>query len=318
VKSIPEENDMKTKDPRTAVLACAVLLALTAPALSAEESPAAGESGLTYVPILQYESLALGSQHLHAAGTGIVMLREGFMMSGLYSRHGFTEELAFEYPRRYHAVDLLADGSRQRHHYLFMLKSRSDEPVYGGVGSFQAAALDGWRLLEGERGSLVLGGGLAVSDFGIELADGTAWPVLPVPLIRASYETSLFSASFDFITGPNLSLILFPERRLRLLGDIGIDEYRDLRDLIFETAISYCPGFISLSLGYKNDVYSYDCSGEEESFELHYHALFGSLDLTLLKLSAGYAFNTRARYRESYTMRPEDGLFFSLEGMYQF
>jgi len=81
-----------------------------------------------------------------------------------------------------------------------------------------------------------------------------------------------------------------------------------------------------IALGIKNDNYGafklgeYDRNlvEEDESIEIHYNALFGELDLTLLKITGGYAFNGRELYREEDTGNLGDGYFLSIQGMYQF
>lgn len=309
---------MKKTNAVFVVAACALLLISWPPYLSGEEELEESTPGLSYVPMMKYESLSLGAQHVMSPGMGIALMGEGFMMTGFYTGFRFKEDLALEYPRNYHSIDFLVDGKRGPHNYLLVFKSSSDVPAYGGFETFQSAMVYGRKVVDGRRASLILGGGIAVSDFGIELADGTMWPVIPVPLIRGRYETNFVSASLEFITGPNLNVVLFPDRPLRLVGDFRMDEYRDARDLIFETLISYYPTFAGISVGITNNAYSFDLDGEEEKFELHYRAVFASLDLAILKFSVGYAFDAREQYSEEVSRRPEEGLFLSLQGLYQF
>jgi hypothetical protein len=309
---------MKSRNALIVGAACVLLLVAWPPRIGAEEEPGTSSQGLRYVPMMQYESLSLGAQRVMSPGLGIALMDEGLMATGFYTGYRFGKDLALRYPRNYHSIDFLVDGKRGPHNYLVVFKSSSDVPAYGGFETFQSAMVYGRRVVDGRNGSLTLGGGIAVSDFGIELADGTMWPVIPVPLIRGQYETSLLSTSLEFITGPNLNVVLFHDRPLRLVGDFRMDEYRDARDLIFETLISYYPTFAGISVGITNNAYSFDLGGEEEKFELHYRAVFASLDLAVLKFSVGYAFDAREQYREEHTRRPEDGIFLSLQGLYQF
>lgn len=331
----------------TAVLAAAMVLLSWPPVVFSEQntSPATeskvksdageetAEESLSYIPLLQYESLALRSRRLRSPGAGFVIMREGFIMTGFYSRHAFEEEPAYrdaadtnevsllEYPGSYHSIDVMIDGKHgknERGNYLFLFSSSSNEPAAGGLETLQMAGVYGRKLVDGQRGFLTLGGGLAVSDFGIETPGGGVWPVIPVPLIRAAYEGTYLSATFDFITGPNLSMTILPDRPFRMKGDLRMDEYRDLRDLIFEILLTYKPGFAGISAGFKNDAYAFDLAEGEEKYEMHYHALFGVIDLSILKISVGYAFDARERYREEYTQQPDNGLYASIEGMYKF
>ncbi|MBC8485645.1 MAG: hypothetical protein ISS28_00585 [Candidatus Cloacimonetes bacterium] len=48
------------------------------------------------------------------------------------------------------------------------------------------------------------------------------------------------------------------------------------------------------------------------------NAVFGMIDLSLLKITGGYAFQGIELYREEDTRDMGDGYFLSIEGMYQF
>jgi hypothetical protein len=221
---------------------------------------------------------------------------------------------------------VLLDGTQGNHHYLVLFKSEADKPLLGGLESFQTAAVYGYRLLDTQHNSLVLGAGLAVSDFGIELEDGRPWPLIPVPLVRFNHESRLLSASFDFITGPNLSFTLMPESRVRLKTDMRVDQFRDIRDLIFETELIYrffgkdhpTGDFAGISVGIKNEGYGFAAEEKDEPVEFNYYSVFGTLDITLLKFTGGYVFDSRERYNGDDSCKLGKGYFLSLEGMYQF
>ncbi len=301
-----------------AMLSAAILFLPLSPPIHGEDKNDESGRNLSCIPMAMYEGLTLGEQEIYSPGFGLAFAGKDSMTTAFYTAYLFDEPLLFEYPETYHSVDVLFDGKTERGNWLLLFSSSSDEPAYGGLRTFQAAGVYGWKLIEGQRGSLILGGGLAVSDFGIENADGEPWPLIPVPFLRASFRTSLLSSSFDFITGPNLNIVLMPERKVRLVGDFRMDEFRDARDLIFETYLLYQLGFAGISVGFKNDALSFDLGEEDERLEVHYHALFACVDLAVLKLSAGYAFDARERYREEYTRDIEAGLFLSLQGLYQF
>ena len=236
------------------------------------------------------------------------------MAVGLYTAHSITGAPTDDYPSLCHSLEFLLDGGKGRHRYLGFFKSESDEPVYGGLNTFQTAGVYGYELVQGPRLSLVLGAGLAVGDFGIELEDGTAWPIIPVPLLRMNYSSEWVDASFDFLTGPNLTVTLAPEKQVRFTGDFRMDEYPDL---IYETLLHYrffpadhpMGDIAGISVGFKNDVYGFDLAGEEEALEIQYRALFATIDLTLLKITGGYSFKE---------WNKESGMYVSLQGMYQF
>jgi hypothetical protein len=284
----------------------------------------AADSGFQAVPLAQYQLISLQSQTVHSPGAGVIVAGESLVLVGLYSRHWFGQDLKFGYPDAYHSIQLMADGRVERHHYLGFLRSDADRPVAGGLHTFQAAAVYGYEVMKLSGFSLVLGGGLAVGEFGIETPDGDPWPVIPVPLIRAGWESRLVNANLDFITGPNLSMTLAPQSRLRATVDARIDQLRDERDFIFETALVYrffapdhrLGDWVGVAVGLKNEAYEFAREIKDESLELQYYALFGTVDVTLLTLSGGYAFDSRVRYRESVSRTAGDGWFVSVNALY--
>lgn len=293
-------------------------------------TPIVADEGTLYVPLAQYDYLSLDSRAIYSPGVGLLIAAGESMFVGLYTRHTVEKTLPADYPDLYHAVELVFDGRTDRHQYLTVFKSESDQPVYGGLHTFQAAAVYGYEVVVRDDLSLALGGGIAVGDFGLELSDGTAWPLLPVPFIRMAWESRLLDTSFDFITGPNLSATLAPRNRLRLHGEMRMDEYRDIQDLIFECALEYrllpadhpMGDLAGVSLGVKNDHYAFavgtdgrDVDDNREDLEVGYYAYFASLDLSLLKITAGYAFEGRERYGDSDPVSTGDGYFLSIQGM---
>ena len=158
----------------------------------------------------------------------------------------------------------------------------------------------------------------------MELPDGKAWPLLPVPLVRLNYMSEWFAASFEFLTSPNLTLTLAPEMKVRLTGDVRMDQFRDIRDIIFDCALHYrffgkdhpMGDFAGISAGIKNDTYGFNL--EDGTLDVHYYAVYGMLDLSLLKISGGYALAGREMYEEEYKKDIGDGFFVSLQVLYQF
>ena len=294
-----------------------LILCMITTILTAQEKEAQREAKVHLLPLLNYDYLSLGSQTVHSPGTGLIVTGENIMAAGLYSFHSLGNEPTDSYPTEYHSLVFMLDACKDRHTYLAVFKSQSDKPVYGGLNTFQSAAVYGYQLFKGPRFSLVLGGGLAAGDFGIEGASGEPWPLLPVPLIRMNYNSGWMEASFEFLTGPNLCFTIAPERRIRFTGDFRMDQFRDIHDLIFENALHYrffpadhpMGDLAGVSIGVKNDVYAFDLAGEEEPLEIQYYALFGAIDLTLLKISGGYTFNDG---------NEKNGLYLSLQGMCQF
>jgi hypothetical protein len=283
-------------------------------------SPLFGDDQLSYVPMAGYEIVSLDSQVAQSASLGGAILSPEATLLGLYSYRFFDTDPAPSCPDYYHSIDLLYDALPGRHQVVALFKSESDQPVYGGLDTFQAAAVYGYEILSRPKSSLAVGGGLAVADFGLD------WPLLPVPFVRLNHQSRLLDASFDFITGPNLGLTLLPESHLRLRGDLRMDEFRDLRDLIFEVALEYrffeegAPrdSFAGVALGLKNDTLGFAAGESGEEYEMHYYALFGEVDLGLLTLTGGYAFEGRARYGDDQTEGLGEGFFLAVQGLFMF
>jgi hypothetical protein len=184
-------------------------------------------------------------------------------------------------------------------------------------------------FFRGPNLSVVLGGGIAVGNFGIETDDGKNWPVIPVPLVRVNYHSDLLEARFEFLTAPNLTLSLTPGDGVRLTGDFRMDQLRDARDIIFEISLSYRPysarkeqgDLAGLSIGFKNDNYGafhLEDKDEDDEIEVHYYSLFAAIDVSVLKISGGYAFGGRSLYRETIKEDMGEGFLISAQCMFHF
>ncbi|HKK64222.1 MAG TPA: hypothetical protein VJ967_00110, partial [Clostridia bacterium] len=64
--------------------------------------------------------------------------------------------------------------------------------------------------------------------------------------------------------------------------------------------------------------YSFAAEGKDEPVEVNYYSVFGTLDITLLKCTGGYVFDSRERYNGNDSSTLGRGYFLSFEGMYQF
>lgn len=305
------------------------LLVMSAMTAFAETQDETKPKSVQIVPLVQVEYLSLSSQQIQSSSVGLMINSEDLIFTGLYTEHEFEEPLEYGFPSRYHSIDMLLDGKKGRHQYLGIYKSNSDQPVSGDINTYQAAAVYGYEMIKRQNLSLVLGGGLAVGNFGVETSDGENWPVIPVPLMRVNYHTDWLDTKFEFLTSPNLSFTLAPKDRVRLSGDFRMDESRDSRDLIYEVSLEYRPyseqnkrgDFAGVSIGFKNDNYgafNLENEDEDETLEVHYKSLFAAVDVSVLKVTAGYAFDGRALYRESEKQDLGEGFFISVQAMYSF
>ena len=301
-----------------------VLATLILAAASAADDEPGNETHI--IPLVQYEYLSLESQNIHSPSVGALVTNGNTQAICLYTRRTLTEPRLLNYPDVYHTIDFLLESTHGRNQWLLIFKSESDEPVSGGWDTFQAAGMYGREWVRTPRFSFIAGGGIAVSDFGIEMSDGTPWVVIPVPLIRAKYDSRWFAAKFDFITNPCLDMTFAPQSRVRLITEFRADQLRTSRDLIFKCALAYrffspeseTGDFAGVAFGVNSDAYNYTLGRDDELLDISYYAVFGEFDLTLLKLTAGYAFAGQEWYREAITRDIGDGYYVAAQAMYQF
>ncbi|SIQ36124.1 hypothetical protein SAMN05920897_107140 [Alkalispirochaeta americana] len=288
----------------------------TAPAANATESdppqnPEKPQPPLI-IPLFTYRTLSVSDQTLHSPGSGIVFLAEDHLLAGTYSRTTWSTTPGTNRDKDYHTLEFLYDGARRKHRYLTVLQSASDKPIHGGTDTFQAAALYGYEIFATPSTSIVLGGGLGISDFGLKTPNGQSIYALPLPLIRLTHEDPRYHLSLEFITGPTINLTLAPEENLRMTWNLrfDLDQLRDERDLFYEIALHYR----FASLGIQNETISFDLAGEKDPLESTFYSAFAEVDLILLKLRAGYAFDTLLR-SVGTTEQTGDGLYLSLQGL---
>lgn len=278
------------------------------------------------IPLIAYDYLSLDKQSVHSPGGGIILKNEETMFVNIYQFHKFNHNFQTKSPDKYHTIDSLFDMKKNNHQYLALFKSESDKPIFGGLHTYQTAAAYGYQFFQVESFSFIFGGGFAIGDFGIERDNGKAWPIIPVPLIRIKAVNNYFDFSLDFITGPNINLVIAPESQIRLSGDFRIDRFRDSRDLIFDCALHYrffpknheYGDIAGVSAGIKNDELNFDISENKDSVGVQYYATYGKLDLSLIQITGGYAFKGIERHKEEEPIEIGSGFYISFQALYQF
>jgi hypothetical protein len=171
--------------------------------------------------------------------------------------------------------------------------------------------------------SLILGGAVAVGDFGLTLPSGELWPVIPVPLVRFGIDTQWFVSSFDFLTGPNFSFTIAPKEKIHFTGDMRMDYYRSINDLICEYILWYrlfgnehkLGDFAGIGLGFKNDSVDFFLSESKKTFELQQSSVFAIFDLSILKIEGGWIFASRYLMNGEKTGSPGKGFYVSIQGI---
>jgi hypothetical protein len=293
------------------------------------------ERDLFFLPLVSYDYVHLDDQSIHVPGLGLAVMKgvgdvsfdevhKQFLLTALYRPFFFTDASP-SLPRVYHGVDVLFDGRWERHQFLLISKASSDKP-FTGLQTVQAGLGWGYEILRYSHFSFIVGAAVGLTDFGIDLPNGNPLPVFPLPLVRLKLKIEWLSASFEFLTGPNLDFVIAPEKPLRFTAGMRMDSYRNINDLIGEGVIWYRPfpaehrlgDFIGIGLGIKNESFAFDLSGGRDiTFEQQYTAVFGIVDISVLQISGGYIFDSRERYNGN-TKNTGKGFFVSIQGMYRF
>jgi len=281
-----------------------------------------------------YDYIHFDKQSIHSFAAGAVFfsgeqdiafteVEQRFFGLVLYQPFFFTEEPLSGVPKQFHQVDALFDGRISRHQLLIIFKSAADKPVAGGLSTFQAGIGWGYEVIRNRQVSLIIGGALGVSDFGITLPSGASLPILPLPLIRFGIDTQWFVSSFDFLTGPNFSFTIAPKEKIRFTADMRMDKYRNINDFIYEYTLWYrlfsadhkLGDFAGIGAGIKHDTTDFVLSHNTTTFELQQTSVFASVDLSILKIQGGWIFNSDYLIDGKQCGSSAKGWYVSIQGM---
>jgi hypothetical protein len=298
---------------------------------------AGGKGDFSIAPVLFYDYVSLDKQQFHSPGEGLVFTRgnlspslgeerNSLLVMAMAKQYVFMQEHVPGYTDLYHDLGLVVEWKFKRHQILGLLQSASNEPLYGGLRTFQAGAGYGYEAVRTERLSLTLGGMLAVSDFGLEYADGKIWPVIPLPLIRFALSSPAVKLEAEFAGEPSLKCTLLPERRFRLVTETRMHRYRNVRDVIFDGSLWYrffdrnakWGDIAGIGIGVNSNSAYFHFGEEDKSYELQYFSVYGKLDISFLNICGGYAFGGRELYDEEITKGAGDGYFVSVRLAYRF
>lgn len=227
----------------------------------------------------------------------------------------------------FHSAALYFNKQAKRHEILIVAYS-SAKRLFSNIYDFNAGAFYGWRISHSPEFSLVLGGGLMAGDTGFEYNGGDAWPVIPLPMVKSTYDNDIISADFDFIGSSSLSFTVGPNNIIRFNGELSARRYERIEDLVFDAAIEYRPfyddadkDYFGFSIGVHNNSNSFTMGEKKTSYYFNYYSAYAEIDLSCLVLSGGYVFNVNEiNHMDKVTVREEfdDGYFVSATLMYLF
>jgi hypothetical protein len=286
------------------------------------------------IPMATYEFVSVDKQQYHAPGGGLVFMkgdqdhpveeeRNSLMIAAFYQSY-LLKENQDGYPNLYHNITSMAEGKIKRHQLLGIFRAPSDEPVYGGLQTFQAAFGYGYELIRNNFLSLTLGAAIGISEF--DIGGSVTVPVFPFPLVRFGLTSSWINISFDFLTTPALDIVIAPESKIRMNGSFQMVYYRDIQDLMYDCTLWYrfftkeheMGDFAGVGLGIKNSGEDFKLSEKGKTYEMAYYSVFGTIDLSFLELSGGYIFNSRERYGNNAAQPLGNGYFIHVQLAWQF
>jgi hypothetical protein len=292
------------------------------------------ERDVFFMPLAAYELVDIEDRQIHtpALGFGIMKGKQDVSFTEVYNRFSIIamcqsfifKEASYSAIKNYHAIDFLFDGRMRRHQFLAIFNADSDEPVAGGLHTFSTAIGWGYELLRHTGISFILGAAIAMNDFGIDLPNGDPLPVLPLPFVRLKFKTEWLVGSFDFLSDPTLQFTIAPNQQVRLT----VEAMSNFQSLVGEGILWYrlfsrehpLGDFAGIGIGVKNGGYGFKLSeAREKTFEYQYTSVFGVVDASFLKVSAGYVFDSREIYdRGDIAKNTGKGYFVSVFGVYQF
>ncbi|MDR3172502.1 MAG: hypothetical protein LBU17_12940 [Treponema sp.] len=307
-----------------------IVLIYISSACFAQDADAKAKTDLMIIPQLSYEYLNLTEQQFHAPEEGLIFVHndeEKLLLVQVSAKQYFMgQDNQAGHGGPYHDDTLMFVKKVKPHLFMALLDTGSNEPVYGGLRTFEVGLGYGYELIHNDHHSLTLGGALAVTDTGIEYGDGKTWPVMLYPVIQYEFESWFFDLKFEFITDPELSFTLLPKEKIRFSAEFGIDEFEGWRDFLFDCTLWYRffdedsvrGDFAGLGLGIKNSSIGFDFGEKNKSYELQYYTAYGTLDLSFLQMIGGYVFEGMETFDENLRRNAGGGFFVSVQLMYAF
>ena len=299
----------------------------------------AEDEGVRLIPMLNYDFVSLENQKIHAPGGGLILLngdqepplsdKYNNLMVGLFYKPYVLKEVFPGYSELYNDIDFIVERKIGSHLIQGIFSTFSDKPVHGGFQTTYTSIGYGHELIKKEKINLTLGLALGAGDFGINLPNGSIWPLLPMPIIRLNLRSQIINLALDF---PEFKFTLLPESRVRMTGTVHLDVYKfhDIHDFKFNSILWYrffdksfvAGDFLGVGLGVQNtgqnDGTDFVLGEKGKKYDINYYSVFGIVDAGLLKLSGGYIFYGREVYDADYSRLTGNGFFVKVEMLYQF
>lgn len=299
----------------------------------------AEDEGVRLIPLMNYEFISLENQQINAPGVGLILLngdhepelyaKQNNLMIALLYKPYILKEILPGYSKLYNDIDFIVERKFGPHLLQGIFSTFTDKPIYGGFHTTYTSLGYGYELVRKENLNFTLGLALGMGDFGINLPNGSIWPLLPMPIIRFNLKSQIINLAFDF---PEFKFAFLPESKIRLTGAAHLDIYKfhDIHDFKFNSILWYrffdkdfvAGDFLGIGLGLQNvgqnDGTDFILGEKGKKYDINYYSVFGIVDAGLLKLSGGYIFYSREVYDANYIRSTGNGFFVKVEALYQF
>jgi hypothetical protein len=289
----------------------------------------------SFAPLAAYNYIHLEEQAVHTPLFGLALMagdhgkpytgiHKSFFAAALYQPTFFTNG---NKDSTYHRLDVQLDGRIERHNFTGLFNFKSDKPVTGGLHTINAGAAYGYEIIRRDIVSFVLGAVIAVGDFGVDMSNGDPLPVFPLPFVRLGFDTRWFDMQFEYMMSLGMKFTIAPESKVRFTSEMKMDYYRSIEDIIGEWTLWYrfftkdsrLGDIAGIGAGLKNDALDFNLAdGRDNTFEMQTSSFFACLDFTVLRIDAGYIFDSRYLHNGEKTTSPGKGLYVSLQGQYKF
>lgn len=298
------------------------------------------EDKINVIPILTYEYGHMDNRQYHAPGA-IAVISKGnrelpvadgsnsFFFGAIYKQYLFSNARAAGYPDNYHDIEMMIEQRNDRHYFCALFESYAEKPIKGGLQSFATGPGYGYAFIQNEHFLFIFGGGLGISDFGIDLPSGKTWPVIPIPVVRILANFQWVDFFFEFINRPIFKVTIAPKEKIRMTAFVNVSHYTDINYVFFDCALWYrffseqhrLGDFAGVALGVKNEGKRFSLPEKETWYMFHHYSVFAKLDLSFLQLACGYIFSGDEKYRNNSNaikLKTGNGIWVSIAGGYMF
>ena len=229
-----------------------------------------------------------------------------------YGQDIFSKGLPGYDQANFHHLGFFEKVVTGKNSFLLKIDGNGADP-FESYKNFEGLLMYGRKIIDTESTSLMLGGGLAATDTGIQLG-GVDLFLVPLPMLYFNYTGQLFTTEFEWIGLPNARFVLFPEKLFRIKADLSFAGFKLPVDINFDTAFACYPikegplkDYFYISAGLSHNIEKFRIN-QESSVKYHYFCAYAEVNATAIGARAGYTFGGNSR----------NGFYLLIQGMYKF